>query len=264
LFDRSGRTVTLTQAGAAALEHARTVLDSARAVRQAVDDVNRLVRGRLTIGMVNSCTIKPLFDALESFHVRHPAVEIILFEADTEHLVTAVRSGSADLALIAMAGEVDTEEPAMRIAGERLVAAVLHGHPLAEQDRVTLSDVISHPIVCLPRGTGIRTVFDDACHAKGVRPQIAMQAGAPPAVADLAARGLGVAVLTASLVEAHRDKLKVLPLEDVETPAVLALRWSCTVGPALRELLAHCRRAFGVSADGKDDRPAALVQGGGS
>ena len=46
LIDRSGRTATLTAAGAAALPHARAVLASAGAVRQAVDEVNGLIRGR--------------------------------------------------------------------------------------------------------------------------------------------------------------------------------------------------------------------------
>src|SRR2546429_6569729 len=55
LLDRSGRTATLTAAGAALLTHARAALASAQAARQAVDDVNSLVRGRLVVGMVNGC-----------------------------------------------------------------------------------------------------------------------------------------------------------------------------------------------------------------
>ena len=49
LIDRSGRTASLTTAGAAALEHARGALASVEAVRQAVDDVKGLVRGRLVV-----------------------------------------------------------------------------------------------------------------------------------------------------------------------------------------------------------------------
>src|SRR3712207_9110346 len=52
LFDRSGRSARLTTAGAAALPHARQALAAATALRQAVDEVNGLVRGRLTAGMI--------------------------------------------------------------------------------------------------------------------------------------------------------------------------------------------------------------------
>jgi len=79
LIDRSGRTATLTAAGAAALDHAREVLGAARAVRQAVDDVSGVLRGRLDVGMVSGCTITPLFDALANFGTAHPGIEISLF-----------------------------------------------------------------------------------------------------------------------------------------------------------------------------------------
>src|ERR1700712_5219510 len=59
LIDRAGRTATLTSAGRAALVHARAALASAEATRQAVDEVNGLVRGALVVGMVPACTVAP-------------------------------------------------------------------------------------------------------------------------------------------------------------------------------------------------------------
>src|SRR3954454_13743447 len=67
LFDRSTRAARLTAAGTAALPHARATLHAADALRQAVDDVSGLVRGRLTVGMVTACEVTPLFDALAAF-----------------------------------------------------------------------------------------------------------------------------------------------------------------------------------------------------
>src|SRR3954454_2298305 len=51
LIDRSARVATLTTAGAAALDAARAALDAAAAVRAAVEDVNELRRGRLSVAM---------------------------------------------------------------------------------------------------------------------------------------------------------------------------------------------------------------------
>jgi DNA-binding transcriptional LysR family regulator len=178
LIDRSGRTATLTAAGAAALPHARAVLASAGAVRQAVDAVTGLIRGRLMVGMVTACTVTPLFNAL------------------------------------------------------------------AGRPRVTLADISAYPIVCMPAGTGIRTVLDQACAAQGIRPDIALQASAPGAVADLAIRGLGIAILSESMAASYDTQLKTLVIDDIQTPAVLALIWTATESPALRELLRRCRQAF--------------------
>ncbi|GII89220.1 LysR family transcriptional regulator [Sphaerisporangium siamense] len=249
LIDRSARTVTLTAAGAAALEHARAALACADAVRKAVDEVNGLVRGRLTVGMVTGCTVTELFDALAAFHRRHPGVEITLVEDNADRLVERVRAGAADLALIGASGAPPEGLRALPIISEPLVAAVPPGHPLAARRAVTLDELAGHPLVCLPEGTGIRTVLDEACAARGLRPGIALQATAPGTVADLAARGLGVAVLSESIAAGYEDSLVALPIEDAGTPAVLALVWRPATGPALHEFVRHAREAFAVPED---------------
>ncbi|MEU6916890.1 LysR family transcriptional regulator [Streptomyces olindensis] len=243
LFDRSARTATLTAAGRAALDHARAALAAAGAVGQAVGEVTDLIRGRLGVGMVVGCTLTPLFDALSAFHRAHPGVELSLLEDNSDRLVEAVRDGSVDLALVGTAGAPEGLE-SLTVISERLVVAVPAGHPLAEQDRVRLQDLAGHSLVCMPPGTGLRTVFDRACAAQGLRPVIALQAGAADAVADLAARGLGVAVLSESMATGRGGDLVARTIDDVTEPALLALVWRRSHGPAVRELLAHSRRAF--------------------
>ncbi|MFJ9831680.1 LysR family transcriptional regulator [Streptomyces sp. NPDC101169] len=244
LFDRSARTVTLTVAGKAALEHARSALAAAGAVGQAVGEVTNLIRGRLTVGMVVGCTLTPLFDALAAFHQAHPGVEISLVEDSSDRLIEKVRASTIDLALIGTATATPDGLDALTLISERLVAAVPAGHPLAQQRRVALRDLVAHPIVCMPRGTGIRTVFDQACAAQSLQPVIALQASAADAIADLAARGLAVAILSDSMAARYRDRLTAHIIDDVDKPAVLALIWKSARSPGIRELLAYSRQAF--------------------
>ncbi|MCS7480291.1 LysR family transcriptional regulator [Umezawaea endophytica] len=247
LFDRSSRTATLTVAGKAALDHARAALASANAVSQAVGEVTDLIRGRLTVGMVIGCTVTPLFDALASFHRAHPGVEVSLLEDNSDRLVQALRDGSTDLALVGTATTAPPGLEAVTIISERLVAAVPPDHPLTARRRVALRDLCAHPLVCMPPGTGLRTVFDQACAAQDLHPVIGLRASAPDAIADLAARGLGVAVLSESMAAHYRDRLTALPIADVTAHALLCLVWRDSPGPALRALLTHARRAFGTT-----------------
>lgn len=243
LVDRSGRSVRLTAVGEVVREHARAVLAEVASLRRAVDEMNGLVRGSLVVGMVTACTVTPLFDALSAFHRACPGVEVSLVEGDSAQLVAQVRKGAVDLALIGAAHRAPEGLDAWPIVSEPLVAAVPPGHPLADRDGITLAELTGHPLVCLPRGTGVRAVLDEMTAARGLSPAVALQATAPGAVIDLAARGLGAAVLTASMLAGH-DGLRAVPLTDADVPAVLALVASPTGGPALRELLTHCRRAF--------------------
>jgi DNA-binding transcriptional LysR family regulator len=182
LIDRSTRTATLTTAGHAALEPARAALAAAAAVRQAVDDVNGVLRGRLAVAMVTACTVTPLFDALAAFHSAHPGVELALSEDRSDRMVDQVRAGLVDLALVGCAGAPPTDLESLSVVSEGLVALVPRGHALATRRRATLAEVAAHPLVCLPPGTGIRTVLDRACAAHGVQPTVALQASAPDAV----------------------------------------------------------------------------------
>ncbi|TWF93350.1 LysR family transcriptional regulator [Saccharopolyspora dendranthemae] len=246
LFDRSARSAELTVAGEAALAHARNALAAAASVGQAVGEITGLLRGNLSIGMVIGCTVTPLFDALAGFHRAHPGVTLSLREDNSDRLLDDVRSGALDLALIGTGTEPDDLE-FLTIISEPLVAAVPAGHELAGGP-VALHDLAAHPVVCMPPGTGLRAVFDRVCAARGVEPMIALQASAAEAIADLALRGLGVAILSESMVAGHSG-LTALPLADAIDPALLVLAWRPGTNAAARELIAYCRTAFRISAD---------------
>jgi DNA-binding transcriptional LysR family regulator len=244
LLDRSARRATLTVAGKAALEHAYAALAATSALGQAVGEVTGLIRGRVTVGMVTGCTVTPLFDALAAFQGTHPGVEISLLEDNSARLVDGVRAGAIDLALIGAATSTPDGLDALTIISEPLVAAVSPAHPLADRPRITLRDLGDHPIVCMPVGTGLRAVFDQACAAQNLEPMIALQASAPDAIAALAARGLAVAILSESMAARYREQLTVMRIDDVDTPALLALVWKNAHNPAARRLIEHCRQAF--------------------
>ena len=224
-------------------------------------EINGLIRGRLTVGMVAACTVTPLFEILAAFHNAHPGIEITLVEDSSDRLVERVRSGDVHLALIGAAGAVPPEFDALPLVSEHLVAAVPFDHPLAKRHRISLAETSAYPIVSMPKGTGVRAVFDQACTRKGIHPDIALQASAPGAVADLAARGLGVAILTESMAANHADRLKALPLHDSTTLAILAFIWAATDTPALRELVRHIGQFLATPSPGTPRPPARRQDG---
>ena len=204
-----------------------------------------------------------LFDALAGFHRAHPGVSVTLVEDDSAALVERVRSGTADLALIGAAGRLPPDLDGLAVVSERLAAAVPPGHPLLAgrepREGLDLADLAGHPVICLPVGTGIRAVLDGACAVGGVRLDMAFEASAPSAVADLAVRGLGIAVLSETMAAHYSARLRAMPLRDIGTPALLALIWKPEPASAQREFLLHCRQAFTATAPGPS--PAGSLPG---
>jgi DNA-binding transcriptional LysR family regulator len=89
--------------------------------------------------------------------------------------------------------------------------------------------------------------FDQRFAAQGIRPAIALLANAAGAIADLAARGLSVAILSESMAARFSDELTALLIADAETPALLVLVWTGRTSPALAELVRHSQKAFSMS-----------------
>lgn len=241
LLDRSGRVTTLTEAGQAVLPFARAALGAAAGARVAVDELAGLLRGHVAVGMVVQCASLDLPGLLAGFHLRYPAIEITLAEDSSARLADGVRDGTYDLAFVGL-GDQDPPGLALQVvADEPIVAAV--GAGTAAGPSIRLADVTEHTLISLPRGTGLRNAVEAAFAAAGLRLHVAFEASDPRMLARLAARGLGLAFIPASVAKAHGDGLDVMDIRDPVIRARLALVWRTEdpVGPAARALIAHAR-----------------------
>src|SRR4051812_17630883 len=184
LLDRTGRTVLVTEVGAAVLPYARAALEAVAGARLVVDEMTGLLRGQVAVGMVTACGSVDLFEMLERFHERYPAVEIALSEANSEQLLVGLQTGALDLALVGLAAAPPVGIESQTLVEEALVAAVQPDDPLGNPIAITLAGLSERALVTLPRGTGVRACLDDACALAGVQPRIAFEASDPNVVAQ--------------------------------------------------------------------------------
>ncbi|MFJ8476090.1 LysR substrate-binding domain-containing protein [Kitasatospora sp. NPDC094011] len=246
LLDRSGRTVTVTDVGRAVLPAARAALAAFDGVRQVVDEVTGLLRGHVRIGLVSGTATHELDVAsvLADFHDEHPQIEITLGEDTSERMHAALYSGELDFALVGLTDPEPSPGLSHQIVIDTpLVAVIAPGDPLAaggEGAEIPMAALRDRPLITLPRGTGLRGVLDRACAAAGFQPRIAFEAATPHLLAQLAVRGLGVAVLP-SLPEGTAASLglRSLGLVAPQPRGRIALTWRSDgpVSVAARALL---------------------------
>jgi len=242
LLDRSGRTVRVTEAGAAVLRYARAALAAAAGARLAVDELSGLVRGHVSVGMVVACSSLDLANLLAGFHRDHAAVEIALSEANSDGLIEGLRSGQLDLAFVGLGAATPSGIEVAPVAQEPLVAAVSLTDELATRTTIPLDALRDRALMSLPRGTGLRTCLDDAWARAGVAPNIALEASNLGILAELASRGLGVAILPESVALAHPG-LHLLAITRPAMRSRLALAWRAEgpTSPAARALIDRVR-----------------------
>jgi DNA-binding transcriptional LysR family regulator len=129
---------------------------------------------------------------------------------------------------------------------ERIDAVVCLSDKLAARKTIRLADLRDRPLIALPVGAGIRHQFDAACASAGITPRIAFEASTPLALADLAERGLGIAIVPAS-VPRGRDGLHALAIvPELRGRLVLAWRSGGPMSPAARVLVDKARRLLRV------------------
>jgi DNA-binding transcriptional LysR family regulator len=247
LLDRTQRTVRPTQVGAAILPLARSALTTIDTIRQTIDEYTGLLRGHVAVGMVTACGFNGLFDELSGFRRTHPGVEITLSEDNSDRLVEEVAGGRLDLALVGLGSPPPPSVESCTILEERLVAAVGPDDDLARRGTVALRRLSGRTLICLPRGTGVRTAFDQACAAQSLQVDVALEASSPMVVAGLARRGLGTAILTESMVGPDQADLRAVAVIEPSIRSRLALVWKrgAPTTPTAAALVAHMAGALG-------------------
>src|SRR3954468_13613016 len=248
LLDRTRRTVRLTAAGQAALPYAKAALAAVADIRVAVDELTELVRGTVTIGTVTSHSVD-IPSLLADFHEEHPNVEITLNTDSSDVLIEKVRTGRLDAAIVSVGPDEQPEGLDVQVVTDEAIQAVVSvTDEWASRKIVRLSDLAERQLIALPVGAGIRHQFDAACAKAGVKPRIAFEASTPLALADLAERGLGVAIVPAS-VPRGRDQLHALAIvPELRGRLVLAWRSGGPMSPAARVLVEKARRLLRVGA----------------
>jgi DNA-binding transcriptional LysR family regulator len=152
LLERSAKAVRLTEAGRVFLAEARAVLQRAADGVKAARAVATGGRGELHVGYAPSLTVRILPPTLRAFQAELPNVRVRLHDLSTEEMLTGLREGHLQIALLvrpppAMLRELRFAE----LTSDALCLAVAPGHPLARRRAVTLAEVAREPLITYSR-----------------------------------------------------------------------------------------------------------------
>lgn len=136
LFERQGRGVTLTPAGAAFLPHAERALEVLRQAQASAQAAVAGQRGQVTVAVTVTSGAYLFAPALVAFQQSHPNVEVRVRSAHSWDAPGLVLDGVVELALISG----PNTHPALEALGmfrSPLVLVTGRAHPLARQPQVT-------------------------------------------------------------------------------------------------------------------------------
>ncbi|WP_322861407.1 hydrogen peroxide-inducible genes activator [Mycobacterium europaeum] len=209
LIERSTRRVLLTAEGAELLPRAQAVIEAVDAFSAAAAGSSDPLRAGMRLGLIPTVAPYVLPTVLAGLAEQFPGMTLRVTEDQTERLLTVLREGALDAALMALpvdAGGVT----AVPIYDEDFVLALPPGHPLSGKRRVPATALADLPLLLLEEGHCLRDQALEVCHKAGVRAELANTRAASLATAvQCVTGGLGVTLIPQSAVpvEATRSRL---------------------------------------------------------
>ena len=246
LFDRSGRTIRLTDAGEVYLRYARSALQALEEGKRAIHDVEDLSRGSLRVAVTPTFTAWFIGPLLAEYHTRYPNVTLQLQELSQDKIEEMVVNDELDVG-IAFDQVHSADIDAQPLLTENLALVVANHHPLAVQASVDLSVLNDEKLILLNAEFATREQIDRYCLQAGLRPQILMEANSISAVLELVRRtGLSTLVPAPIAEQSHDLQAISLTPQLLERTAVLLQRKGAWRTAAARAFVAMAQE--GVTA----------------
>jgi LysR family nitrogen assimilation transcriptional regulator len=197
LFDRTGRGVTLTEAGKRLLAHGRGILQQVARARQDLEDHRGVPAGRLALGLPPSVSRTLTGPLVAAFRERFPSATLTVVEGLSIYILEWLAQGRIDCAVVhpvaptaAVDLELVLEEPLYLVSARgRRRSRGLVG------PAVSLAEVATRELVIPSRPHSIRMVVETALAGVGLEPRVGLEIESVPAILDLVERTSLSAVL---------------------------------------------------------------------
>lgn len=246
LFERTNRSVKLTEAGEVLLREVQPLLLGLEKAKTLTQRASRGETSRLSIAFTFSATYTILPEVIRTFRQRYPDVELSLQEMQTVHQLDALFLGEVHIGVI---------RPPIRDMGivtqtlhtEALVVALPADHALASRSRLSLKDLAQAPFIMASRNrVGFFYWVKALCREAGFEPRVSQEVTNLYNVVELVSVGLGVALVPEFVKQSPVKNVVYKSLtENPRTELAMAWRGDRST-PVLRAFLALAKELEGI------------------
>lgn len=218
LFTQIGQKVYLTEAGKLLYEYADRIFALATEAEFALEEMQRLERGRLSLGASTTIGTYLLPELLGRYKARYPGIDLVVEIANTEEIQSKLLAHRLEVGLVE--GSV-THSELLESVWRRDVLVLIAAVPLerAAEEELTIHRFLAQqpPFILREQGSGTRSVLEKALAAQGVEPiRPIMELGSTEAIKRVVAAGLGVSFVSEHTIqmEVASGCLRQIPLRD--------------------------------------------------
>ena len=168
LLQRTGRGVTLTEAGELLFRQAEAILQEMASTMELIDQLNRRpAGGQITIASPPTFSSLVMPEVVKRFVEAFPDVRLIAYEGSTGQVYDLLAAGQVDMAIVIHAA-TSQKLALQKLSTEPLFLMVSPRHPLAKARSVERAQLATLEVV-LPVGShGSRALVEAYCEEAGI------------------------------------------------------------------------------------------------
>ncbi len=240
LIERGTRKVMLTPAGREAVERARRILSDAQEMKEAARRSREPEAGTVRLGLFPTLGPYLLPHVVPRIRARFPRLELLLIEEKSEVLLTRLREGALDAALLALPVH-DDQLHCEFLFEEPFFLAVPDSHPLARRRSLAMDELSRHDLMLLEDGHCMRDQALDVCRRSGAVEKPEFRATSLETLRQMVAAGVGITLLPALATRPPvppSGNIRLLSFADPAPSRRIAMFWrrSSAMGTFLGDL----------------------------
>jgi DNA-binding transcriptional LysR family regulator len=245
LFERAGRGVRLTGAGAAFAPFAEDVIGLLEAGRRAAREAAGVAARRLHIAAVTTAAESFVPPLMRAFSEQHPEIELALSVGNRQDVLERVLRHTVD---VAISGKPPTDD---RLAAEPLIeneitCITAPEDPAAAEGPHEALSLAGRSWLLREAGSGTRALNEQFLAERGLQP-VTLTLGSNGAIKQAARAGLGVSLLSRASVEGELSSGRLGEIRLKDGPATrlwFVLRAAVgPVRPQVEEFISFARTA---------------------
>ena len=207
LFERKGRTVTLTKYGRLFLEHANRILTDVQLAEKQMKKLSGNA-GHVDIAYVFPLAAQYIPPTVRRFLAKssNETISFNFHQTYTREMVSGLKAERYDVIF----GSYVENEPDIQfvpILKQEMIIITPLGHPLAQKKDPGLKDLVKYPVMGYDKTSGLGQFTNRTYSSYGLTPNIVCESPDENAIASLVAEDFGIALV------ADVDILDHFPLE---------------------------------------------------
>ncbi len=199
LFERGGRGIRLTDAGASFLPYVERILQTLREGRAAVEEVRNVQLGSLRLGSALTISTYVLPKILHIFRQNYPGVDVVIRTGRSEQVLNMLLTEEVQVGLVRSISHPDVET--VHLYEDEIVLVVYPEHPFAGEGRTSVEDAAVEPLILFDRGSSYYGLIHSFFRQSGVVPNVAMELDSLEATKRMVEQGLGIALVPLVTIE---------------------------------------------------------------